>query len=113
MDTLAPQLFTTIAASPSSSSSSSSLLTMPSRTIYQQQLNVLPSHAIWNNQVVEHFRSQQGIYAVCHADSTRCDAATQFTEKDCTANGAAGRIRACQLLAEMAFKLGRTPKYGA
>ncbi|KAI8055142.1 hypothetical protein BDF22DRAFT_741737 [Syncephalis plumigaleata] len=123
-DSLASRVFFTIAASPSGSdvfnasnhhhlSSQYPLLANCSSTCYQQQFNISPSYSIWNDKPIHQFRSQHGIYAVFHADSTRHDAATVFSEKNCIETGASGRVLPCQLLAEMAFKLGCTPKYGA
>jgi len=57
--------------------------------------------------------SIRGVYALRHRGSTRCDEATVFTEEAALRKGAAGCLHPSQLLAEIAFKLGRTPKYGA
>jgi 2,3-bisphosphoglycerate-independent phosphoglycerate mutase len=48
-----------------------------------------------------------------HAGSTRRDEVQRFTERECREKGANLFISAEQFLSELAFKLGKTPKYGA
>jgi 2,3-bisphosphoglycerate-independent phosphoglycerate mutase len=48
-----------------------------------------------------------------HEGTTRRDAVSRFTERECRENGANGQIAVQQFLSELAFKLGKTPKYGA
>jgi hypothetical protein len=55
----------------------------------------------------------QLLVAYFHDGTTRRDAAAAFTEPAVCAHGANGAAPAAALLAEIAFKLGRAPKYGA
>lgn len=48
-----------------------------------------------------------------HEGSTRRDDVQRFTEAEVKSKGANGNIAAEQFVAELAFKLGKTPKYGA
>jgi hypothetical protein len=48
-----------------------------------------------------------------HEGSTRRDDVQRFTEAEIVAKGANGNIAADHFVPELAFKLGKTPKYGA
>jgi len=48
-----------------------------------------------------------------HEGSTRRDYVEKFTEAEVKAKGANGAIATEHFMGELAFKLGKTPKYGA
>ncbi|KAI9595083.1 hypothetical protein BDF19DRAFT_92179 [Syncephalis fuscata] len=120
-NTLSKEVLVTLVASPFNKVSFDAMRKL--RAIYQsldtssaaytQQLNLKPSYSIWDNTLISQFYSNRGIYAIFHTDSTRCDDAVVFSEHNCAAKGTSGCVLTCQLMAEVAFKLGRTPKYGA
>lgn len=43
----------------------------------------------------------------------RCDAVRRLVVEDIVCRGGAGAIQAADLLKELAYKMGRAPKYGA
>eukprot|EP00004_Rigifila_ramosa_P025748 TRINITY_DN7785_c0_g1_i1.p2 TRINITY_DN7785_c0_g1~~TRINITY_DN7785_c0_g1_i1.p2 ORF type:complete len:268 (+),score=63.83 TRINITY_DN7785_c0_g1_i1:97-900(+) len=71
------------------------------------------SSETWRGAPVAVSATRGGIAASWCSGVTRLDGCQHFTEAEIEARGAAGALLADYAVAEVAFKLGQTPKYGA
>jgi len=72
------------------------------------------SYMMKNGQPVTDLKLTSPLYAVYHSRGiTRRDETNTFVEEELVNNGGSGRMLAEHFMKEVAFKLGRMPKYGA
>jgi len=72
------------------------------------------SYMKFKNQIIQNIRDcSPGILSCYHKERIRKDYNEEYTEKSCLKNSGNGTILIDQLLTELSYKLGFTPKYGA